>query len=244
MVMKINNKILSIPPHISTSWKNVRAIHTRGNIVIVHLNDGETIHIPGLSPEIIQNIFAAHASYIEEDALTSKADPVNPSAEPGKINNPFAQAFSNMEQGGEFPFRLGIANMEGMGAALQHNSSQKDMPDLPLPILQKIAAIAKIVSPEDIQSLPKPEPHCNCMHCQIARAIIQEIQPSTHEVEDDVSDAELSFQQWEINPSGDKLFTVINRLDPKERYSVYLGHPLGCTCGNSNCEHIIAVLKS
>lgn len=237
--MKINNKILSIPPHISTSWKNVRAIHTRGNIVIVHLNDGETINIPGLSPEIIQHIFASHASFIEEDAITSN-NPADGAA--SKFNNPLLQAF-NIEQGGDLPFRLGIANMEGMGAALQHNSAQKDMPDLPQPILQKIAAIAKIVSPEDIHNLPKPEPHCNCMHCQIARAINSEIQPATHDPEE-VSDEELSFQQWDIHPSGDKLFTVVNRLDPKERYSVYLGHPLGCTCGNSNCEHIIAVLKS
>ena len=48
----------------------------------------------------------------------------------------------------------------------------------------------------------------------------------------------------EITQTGDKLFTVVNKLDPQENYHVYLGHPVGCTCGKQGCEHILVVLKS
>jgi hypothetical protein len=36
----------------------------------------------------------------------------------------------------------------------------------------------------------------------------------------------------------------MNPLDHKEHYNVFLGDPIGCSCGNNNCEHIQAVLKS
>ena len=42
----------------------------------------------------------------------------------------------------------------------------------------------------------------------------------------------------------DKLFTVINKLDQQEKYNVFLGEPVGCTCGKQGCEHMLAVLKS
>ena len=64
------------------------------------------------------------------------------------------------------------------------------------------------------------------------------------EVEEDVRDDELQFEQWSISSAGDKLYNVVNRLDEQEKYRVYLGHPVGCTCGREGCEHILAVLKS
>ena len=33
-------------------------------------------------------------------------------------------------------------------------------------------------------------------------------------------------------------------LDPNEHYNVFLGTPLGCTCGEKDCEHIRAVLST
>ena len=41
----------------------------------------------------------------------------------------------------------------------------------------------------------------------------------------------------------EKMFTVTNRLDKNEKFNVYLGKPIGCTCGKEGCEHILAVLR-
>ncbi|MGH2612567.1 MAG: hypothetical protein ACRDFB_05905, partial [Rhabdochlamydiaceae bacterium] len=62
--------------------------------------------------------------------------------------------------------------------------------------------------------------------------------------EEEVSDEDLKFRTWDIKQENDKLYSVTNPLDKKEHYNVFLGKPLGCTCGNKNCEHIQAVLKS
>ena len=146
-----------------------------------------------------------------------------------------------------------VENMETFGSSLLHNSAQANMPNLPEEVLNKIAAIAKIIAPGDIQNMPKPEPHCNCPHCQIARAIhsqspeeIVEATPSilVQKEEEVISEQELTFQQWEITQTDNKLYSVANRLDLLEKYNVYLGEPVGCTCGISGCEHILAVLKS
>ena len=235
--MKINDKILSIPPYISTTWKNVRALHQRGNYLVVNLNDGETIQIPSLTPTIVEQVFQAHAEFIDKEASEQ------PSA--AKLSNPLIQTL--FSEGTDSPFKVGFNGLEGLGAPLQHNPENMNAPDIPQPILQKIASIAKVLAAEDVAALAKPEPHCNCMYCQIARTIQNEangiILPESKE-DDTVSEDDLSFRHWDIAQTGDKLFSVINRLDGKEKYSVYLGHPIGCTCGKTGCEHIVAVLKS
>ena|ERR1700733_4679598 len=235
--MKINNKIFSLPPYLSTSWVNVAALHVNGSALVVHLVDGEVIDIPDLTQELIEIIFEAHASFLEEKSkLESTAG---------------RKGFSFQEM--EFPFKFGIGATDGLGTVLQHNPAQANLPSLPSDVLEKIKSIAKIIAPEDLTLIPKPEPHCNCMHCQIARTINQGLgisdlynKDEKTPVEEIVKDNELKFQQWEIKAmnDNDKLYTVINRLDPHESYNVYLGYPLGCTCGKEGCEHIVAVLKS
>jgi hypothetical protein len=61
---------------------------------------------------------------------------------------------------------------------------------------------------------------------------------------EEISDDDLKFRDWEIAQTEANLYSVTNPLDPSEHYSVFLGEPLGCTCGSKNCEHIKAVLKS
>jgi hypothetical protein len=247
--MKINNKIFTLPPYISTSWVNINALYMKGNNLVVTLNDGDSIIIPQLKPEVIESIFNAHSSYLEEDTLENSSNQFSNQGKDFQVKGAHPQTFFSSETGMELPFRFGFGPIDGL--ALQHNPAQANSPEIPNEILTKIGAIAKIISPEEINSLPKPEPHCNCMHCQIARTIHgvlslndQGIEPQPLPVEDTVGDEELVFQQWDISQSGDNLFTVINRLDTKEKYSVYLGHPIGCTCGKQGCEHILAVLKS
>lgn len=239
--MKINKKILSIPPYISTSWENIMALHTKEAQLIITLKEGHRITIPDLPAEDITAIFLFHEEFLEqEDALSTaflsrKLPPLSHSlfnSDPHEI---------------AIPFQLGIDSAEGMTNLLQHNPAQSDLPDIPAPILQKISAIAKIVSSEEMMEMPQAELNCNCMHCQIARAFTQTRPALLEELSltSEVTLEELTFQQWEVlpQPNDSKLFKVVNRLDLSETYHVYL-EPVGCTCGKEGCEHIISVLKS
>lgn len=268
--MKITSKILHYPPYISTRWNFVQAIYLKGEQLVVCLKDHSVIEIPGLSPDMLEVIFDAHADFLEAErspqtGLKDRLPRPRESAvtAPDALPPfPFLQNPENLfisglpahmaDAGSEATMRVGFGSIENLGAAMHHNSAQANMPDLPSEILTKIAAVAKIVAPDDVQSMPKPEPHCNCTYCQIARAVHQGAEngqeaappPAGEQTDEEVSDAELSFQQWEIAQTGERLYSVVNRLDSHEKYSVYLGHPVGCTCGKEGCEHILAVLKS
>lgn len=233
--MKINQKILNIPPYISTSWSHVKSLHMAGTALVVTLIDGATVVIPNLDRIALEAIFNTHATIIEQGQLEDQ-------------NLQHTDMFPN-EQRLDIPFRIGVGSLEEFGAALQHNPSQAATPDIPNEILEKIIAITKIVTPEGI-TLPKPEAHCNCVHCQIARGMegaIAEVpvgQLKDAQAEEIITDADLHFQQWQIIHNGSQMYTVINKLDTLERYNVFLGEPIGCTCGKIGCEHIVAVLKS
>jgi hypothetical protein len=245
--MIINSKNLHLPPYVSTSWDQVASLHMQEQILNVTLNNGRVIVLPYLSKEITEAIFKAHADHLEQE-ITEKKQPtsINPLVLEQTMS-PFAQSLANMEQNSDSPFRFGFSTLDGIGSSLQHDSRQSDAPDLPPEILEKISAISKIIAPVEVIPLPKAEANCNCIHCQIARAIrlgVQgEVKESVHE-EPPISEEDLHFQQWDVQHVGDKVYTVTNKLDLAEKYNVYLGEPLGCTCGNSGCEHILAVLKS
>lgn len=254
--MKITSKIFHLPPYVSTSWAHVRAIYLKGSDLVVCLAAGTVIELPGLSPEILEQIFNAHSAYLEGQNSQTQSAPERPSPlhfTHVKGNPLLAPGKHSTEVEGDPSLSFGLGTFDSLGSALHHNASQANMPDLPKEILNKISAIAKIVAPDDVQSLPKPEPHCNCTYCQIAKAVHQgldneiatvEVIKQNPDIEEVVTDADLTFQQWDITQTGEKLFSVSNRLDSKEKFSVYLGHPVGCTCGRTGCEHILAVLKS
>ncbi len=231
-IMKIDKIIFSYPPFISTSWNKVGALHMKDTSLVVTLNGGETVIIPDVKTDLLEQIFNAHAAFLEDQSQRKQKPPTPPDG-----------------LALDFPMKFGMMGANGMSAALQHNSAQADMPPLPEEILEKIRSIAKVVAPDDPMAVPKPEPHCNCMYCQIARAINEElghtdIYLKTEELENEVTPTDLHFQQWDIIQKDEKLYCVVNRLDPGEQYNVFLGHPVGCTCGHSGCEHILAVLKS
>lgn len=248
--MRINNKILSIPPHISTTWANIISLRLNNSILEINLTGGKCIQIEQLPEATIEAIFEAHANYMESQEQIKQTTPSLKESFPFEMDIPIKMGFSTID-------KLGLSN-EHLGTALQHNPAHAHAPDLPPEILNKITAIAQIIPPETGADLPKPEPHCNCLHCQITRAIHQSLdgnkpnsddqqqQPSQgqNEQEELVTDEDLHFCQWDITQIGDKLFNVINRLDHYEKYSVFLGDPVGCTCGQPGCEHILAVLKS
>lgn len=233
MQIKVNEKIICIPPFISTNWVNVSALHMKGNILSITLKDGNVINIPDLSAEVLELIFSAHAASLD-----------HPFAETDNDLSAFFKKNNVIEQ--LAGIRFGIAGLDGIGIdnAMQHNPDQANAPDLPDELLHKITGISKILAVDELM-MPKAEPSCNCFHCQIARALNPQANaPQKKDEIESIKDEELTFQQWNISQAGDNLFTVINRLDENEKYSVYLGNPLGCTCGKEGCEHIIAVLKS
>lgn len=229
--MKVTPKILSIPPYISTTWANIQALYMRERDLVICLRESATITIPELPAQVLQVIFNAHAAFLENSA-TSQGPQSSPSG------------FEGLQT-----MHFNLDNMESFSSALQHNPAQANMPSLPQEILSKIASIAKVIAGDELQNMPKPEPHCNCPHCQLARAIRgpdaeKEQESAPLNQEEVVNDQDLAFQQWDISKTGDQLYTVVNRLDMQEKYNVYLGNPVGCTCGHAGCEHILAVLKS
>lgn len=240
MKAKINERILCIPPYLSTSWDQVIFIHAEDDAgngtsnLIIHLIDGKIVSIKNLEPALIDLAFAAHMQFMEKREHENKT----------------ANLMQNIvnEQTLAFPLKLGLSNpghMEGVEMTFQHNPSQAQSPPLPPEVLDKIAAIAGILTNGDLANFSKPEPHCNCMHCQVSRAIHKiPIEGIDEPLEINVTEDDLKFRSWDISQTGDKLYTVWNPLDPKEKYNVFLGTPLGCTCGDDHCEHIKAVLYS
>jgi hypothetical protein len=234
MKKRIDDKILSLPPYVSTAWENVKALYLKGSELVVDLIDGTVINIPDLKEDDIEEIFTYHAAFIEkshsgEEVLKSESSPEE------KEGLPFRFAFNNMD------------GMDGISGAMQHNPQQANMPPLPEEMLEKISHIARIVSPEEVESLSPAHPGCNCFYCQITRAIQGSAPEEPKQLDDeieDISEDDLHFSQWNINQIDNKLYEVTNKLDTSEHYQVFLGDPIGCTCGNPNCEHIVAVLKS
>lgn len=226
--MNITPQILSIPPYISTTWKNISSLHAipEGEAfkLIIMLASRTRVVIPGMSKVSIDAIFTAHALYGSETPIRSEENKVASTS----LTLPVA--------GG---------SLDLLNAATQHNPAQANAPELPKEILEKIAGIAKVLGLDDNAHLPKAEPHCNCPYCQIARAFHTEETPTVkREEEEIVLEEELKFRNWDIKQSADQLYIVTNPLDLNEHYSVFLGDPLGCTCGLKNCEHIRAVLNS
>lgn len=250
MKAKITKNFISIPPYLSTSWMNVSSIHAEGHLTVIVLYNGEIIELPSLNEEIIQQLFDMHALHLEEEQDATLKQFTTPPDQLIK-QPPFSQLFFSQEPGTDSQLKFGLSGIDGMGVALQHNTAYANAPDLPPEVLQKISSIGKIIINDDSSTMPKPEPHCNCPFCQISRALHSAIDSekpvstvAAADPEEVVSNEELQFQNWDIAQTGDKLFTVSNRLDTLETYNVFLGQPVGCTCGKTGCEHILAVLKS
>lgn len=239
--MKISKNMISFPPYLSTSWKNVRELHCKEGKLIITLDDGSSVSIPNLDEATITRVFEAHAAYLEgSEKQESTPKDIQPQSKNGSFQLPFDMIANG---GGDF---------QQMNQVLQHNPDQADAPDLPGEMLEKICSVAEILAPEDPEMIPEPVEGCNCFHCQITRAIQKGIQNKVLqgesveqvEMEEEVTDEDLSFRSWDIEQTGDKIFRVTNPLDGDEQYFVHLKDPIGCTCGQKNCEHIEAVLKS
>lgn len=222
--MKINDKILNIPPYISTSWDNITSLFTeKEDLLIVILKNGQKIRIPHLTKDMIEEIFRIHSKVLE-----TKSSPKT-SISFGLPTLPTSGAFGGLES---------------FSSAMQHNPEQKNAPDIPLDVINKIANIAKLFAEEANMDIPKPIDNCNCMHCQISRALQIGMGVNPENLDAEVDEKDLKFRDWDIFEEGTSLYRVVNPLDENEHYSVFLNDPIGCTCGQKNCEHIKAVLNS
>ncbi len=235
---KINHKLLSIPPYISTSWKNINTLHMKEiegkPVLVIVLHNGTLIEIPGLEEVLVSQVFEAHSKYVEQETK-------EPQTESLKTFEPSSNKDVSFSFG--VPFQMsGGDGAENFGSFMEHNPEQANAPEIPSDILEKITSITKALGMDMEQmNIPKPEPHCNCPYCQLARAVQG---TAREEPEEEVSDDDLRFRDWDIKQEGDKLYIVSNPLDVDEHYQVYLGSPVGCTCGKKNCEHVKSVLNS
>ena len=252
--MKINQKMLNIPPYISTSWKNIIALHVvdsqQDNPVLnITLSNGTCVCIPNLQPSVIEAIFSMHSQHLEQEQ-SNKVPPqgilgiipgvnLNTSGlpeDPEMLQNltAFLKTLTSSFKG----------MLPGIDLLLQHNPQLTEAPVLSKDILEHIFSFLKSLDNGSALNgfFVKPEhPHCNCPYCQISR-FAQTLE--TEELEEEVSDKDLKFRTWDIEQIGNKLFAVINPFDVNEKYSVYIGDPIGCTCGEMRCEHIHAVLST
>lgn len=224
--MKINEKVLNLHPYISAEWRSIASLHVKngekGPILVIELRSGSKVEVPHLNTLDIQEIFSFHAKSLEEIK-----------------ESPFPKR-------GPLSFNLKLLpGFDQVASVLQHDFSQAHTPDFPEEVLEQIAQISKSFGVEELSHLPKPEPHCNCPHCQIMRSL-QKTHPATSmlEKEEEISDTDLRFRTWNIKEEKKNLYLVTNPLDDQESYKVFLGDPIGCTCGYSGCEHIQAVLQS
>ncbi len=253
MNYRITEKILCLPPHLSTTWEQVAALRTEesGSLdamtLVIHLTDGGCIKIPDLDSSVLDIIFSCHVDHLEKRGKSPKEN---------KVQNTQAAFFQNAfglspEQLSQLSIRLGpsgiggiAGGIEGMESAMSHDPTKTDTPQLPKEMLEKISQIAKILTGGELNNFPKPEPHCNCVHCQLSRAIhCGDVAPEKNLQDEFVSDDDLKFRDWEIMQTGDRLYRVTHPL-LSVKYDVYLGDPIGCTCGEAHCDHIKAVLFS
>lgn len=235
--MRINHKVLSIPPYISTSWKNISSLQSKQEgdkqSLIIHLHDGNCILVPDLEVVVIQAIFGAHAKYIESENKV----PVDVEVNKGKV--PVQEA----------PSGIKFFEIENVSSMMSHNEQEKNSPDLPPYILNKVEELSKEMQLSNSATIPQAEPNCNCPFCQIAKSIqksseASEKKISNEEEEEIVSEQDLSFTSWIIRPLKQNLYQVIHPDHLEKEYQVFLGTPIGCSCGSNQCEHIRAVLTS
>jgi hypothetical protein len=247
--VKISTKSINIPPYISTHWRNVESLHTSDGLLLISLKSGDTVYVPNLTEEQTATIFKAHGEFLEQQDQDDARVVEEGHQDAAPADNPFSELLSGL-LGGKFasqPLHINIGPLENLSEFMQHNPGQANAPDLPPDILGKMATMTKWVSPEVAQMLPKAEPHCNCYYCQVSRVLSGTETTHTEEApatETEEPPEDLHFQQWEIQEIGDKLYSVTNKLDTNESYRVFLGEPVGCTCGKPGCEHIISVLQS
>ena len=239
--MKINAHFVSLPPHLSFAWEEVSCLSYDGEAICFALVSGGKVYVKELPRQLIEMIFTAHAAHLELRLQESTHE----TREPGEIA---ASAAFFGEPGLHFGINLPPIGMpQGNIGMLHHMSEHSRTPDLPKEILAKIASVVRALGPLNEEVNPKAEPHCNCMYCQVMREVqggnrSKELSGAVT-AEEVVEEKDLHFEQWTIQEMGTHLYTVTNKLNHQESYSVSLDSAT-CSCGERHCEHLKAALRS
>lgn len=248
MSVNVTAKLLHIPPYLSTAWDQVATLRMSsvpglGDCLVVTLKDQTSAKIPGLDPTTVELIFSKYHDYLANSSNVEKEEKTPPFSKLFFPPNMAAMSEWLGADHGNITQMPAGAEMLQLSNTMQHNPAQSQMPDLPAELLEKIVTIAKVIGVDEGAQQIKAEPHCNCLHCQLARALRGE-QKEDSSPEEEVKDEELKFRSWDIKQVDEHRYQVSHPLDPAETYTVFLGSPVGCTCGQKGCEHINAVLNS
>jgi len=212
--MKITANFLSIPPYISVPWDEVAALQTEPKDNLFTL------------VVTLKNDTTVEVPNLPQSAITTIFDAHAKSLQP---SFPMPFGFS-IPVNGDGP-------VTAFGGGMEHNPDQANFPNLPPQLLEKLTVILKSLGIDAGNTLPRPEENCNCVHCQIVKSL-------GTPAEEPVAIEDLSFRDWEVTQLEGQLYKVTNPLDKNEHYEVFLGTPLGCTCGKNDCEHIKAALHT
>jgi len=267
--MSVTHKALHLPPFISTSWAHVVSLHMEQedheSLLVVTLTNGAQICIPSLEDSLVRRIFRVHAEVIEQTARApSTGASLSSTAPPDMLLHPLTekvlagdqQPSSHGDSAGPMTLPASQASIlddlplhpealaELEGHLLEHQPILADHPPLPTLLLQRMALMGRFLHPSLVAQLPRAESGCSCPFCQIHRVLHGEPPDTALSPGEEVLPEELQFRSWEVKALGDHQVEVSNPEDPTESYQVFLGDPLGCTCGQPKCEHLRAALQA
>lgn len=136
--MIINKQLLSIPPFISTSWKDVELLLSDGkNTLNIYLKNGTLVKISHLLKEQLDLIFQVH-----QEILLSQAQDIS-----APLVDPLFFQFS--------------------GPFLEHDPELSDASPLPDEVKSKLLSLLKSLPKMDATKLPIAHENCGCPHCQL-----------------------------------------------------------------------------
>lgn len=269
--MKITSKILSLPPYLSTSWYDVDSLfQSDDGVLVVALTNGTQVRLEHLTPEVVNAIFNAHACFLEEEAESEEEDEENASQRNEvefTVQSPLTFGGGFDESGDAMKIFMEHDPSRSLGpllpdALLQRISSLAKMflpPDMiPLdashancrcPFCQIVRALTGIPQP----IIEEDEEKKQNLTLQGEKKGLKETEKSGSPEKNKSSSKESDHGKakglaanspWSIQQMDDQLYTVTEKAHPDHVYQVSLAAPITCSCGEPNCVHIIAVLKS
>ena len=164
--MIINKQLLSIPPFISTSWKDVELLLSDGQHTLnIYLKNGTLVKISHLLKEQLDLIFKVH----QEILLAQAQDMAMP------LMDPVFFQFS--------------------GPFLEHDPELSDASPLPEEVKDKLYSLLKGLPKLDVSKLPEAHAGCMCPHCQLMNLISINEQEEELVTDDDLKFATWDIKQ-------------------------------------------------
>lgn len=140
--MIINKQVLSIPPFISTSWKDIELLLSDGHSTLnIYLKNGTLVKISNLLKEDLDLIFKVH-----QDILLTQQD-----TRISSMMDPLLFSFT--------------------GPMLEHDPDLQDSSPLPDEVKNKLKSLIDGMPKIEKSKLPEIHQNCNCPYCQIMNLV-------------------------------------------------------------------------